>query len=111
MRSESTDAEKKLWFFLRGRKLGGYKFRRQPVVAGFVADFYCAELKLVVELDGGQHLDPECKEYDQGRTEALAKLGIYVMRFSDIDALKNPDGVRRAIYDYACNCSTQAPSP
>ena len=111
MRAESTDAEKRIWFYLRARKLAGFKFRRQAVVAGFITDFYCDQVKLVIELDGGQHLDEMGLKYDEGRTEALNSLGVRVIRFSDIDALKNTDGVVQAIYDEVCKLSGDAPSP
>lgn len=58
MRAESTDAERKLWHILRDRKLGGFKFRRQHPVAGYIVDFFCLEAGVVVEADGGQHYNP-----------------------------------------------------
>ncbi|WOK05895.1 endonuclease domain-containing protein [Imperialibacter roseus] len=67
MRKNHTAAENLLWQNLRGRKLGGHKFRRQHPVAGFIADFYCHEAKLVIELDGKIHNLSEQKEYDGGR--------------------------------------------
>ncbi|HEX8521034.1 MAG TPA: endonuclease domain-containing protein [Tepidisphaeraceae bacterium] len=89
MRYLPTDAEKKLWSILRGRKLGGFKFRRQHPIEGYILDFYCIEQKLAVEADGGQHLDEKGKEYDARRTERLGKLGVRVLRFGDDDVLKH----------------------
>jgi very-short-patch-repair endonuclease len=98
LRHESTDAETKLWWILRSRKLAGFKFRRQYPVTGYVLDFYCIKAKLCVELDGGQHADAEARRYDERRTAALAELRIRVLRFWDNTVLKEPDVVTLAIY-------------
>jgi very-short-patch-repair endonuclease len=79
-RRQPTPAEAAAWLLLRGRKILGLKFRRQQVVAGFIVDFYCASLRLVVELDGGAHDDPAKAECDALRTRALSKLAIDVVR-------------------------------
>ena len=107
MRAESTDAEQKLWSILRDRKLGGFKFRRQHPIAGYIVDFFCMEANLAVESDGGQHYDPEGLEYDARRTRTLAGLGVRVMRFQDHEVLKHPDAVARTIF----NTLTERPSP
>src|SRR5215212_11080909 len=83
MRRDSTDAEARLWHRLRDRQLGGFKFRRQVVIAGFVIDFYCSDACLAVELDGSQHMESPDAEYDRGRTMALEKIGVRVLRFWD----------------------------
>jgi len=62
LRHQTTDAEQQLWKYLRGRRLAGYKFRRQMVIDPYIADFVCLEAKLIVEADGGQH--SEKIEYD-----------------------------------------------
>ncbi|MGH7177027.1 MAG: DUF559 domain-containing protein, partial [Tepidisphaeraceae bacterium] len=93
MRHEATDAERRIWSSLRDRRLAGHKFRRQVPIAGYIVDFYCLEQNLAVELDGGQHLDPAARERDRRRTEKLNGLGIRVLRFSDIDALRDTDAV------------------
>jgi very-short-patch-repair endonuclease len=98
MRREPTDAEKRLWRVLRDRRLGGFKFRRQVPVAGYVLDFYCMRAGVVVEADGGQHLDAEQVACDRRREAALAGLGIRVVRFPDHEILKDPDAVSEAIY-------------
>src|SRR2546428_599656 len=79
MRHEPAPAEKKLWHCLRDRQLGGYKFRRQQPIAPFVADFFCAPCKLVVELDGDSH--DRRDEYDASRTRRLNRGGLRVIRF------------------------------
>jgi len=81
LRKETTKAEERLWEFLRGKKLNGLKFRRQHPFHNYIADFYCHERKLVIELDGAVHSTGENAEYDKGRTFELEELGIIVLRF------------------------------
>ena len=88
MRHQPTDAEKKLWALLRDRGLGGFKFRRQVPVEGYILDFFCEQASTAVELDGEQHAKPQAMEYDQRRSQKLAELRIRVLRFSDRDVLK-----------------------
>ncbi len=73
-----TPEEKLLWGALRNRAIGGARFRRQQVVAGFIVDFYCASARLAIEVDGNSHLDSE--HYDAGRDRALAEMGIRTLR-------------------------------
>ena len=98
MRGEPTEAERKFWFMLRGRRLTGFKFRRQVPAAGYVLDFYCMKGKLVVELDGDQHADPGQLEYDLRRTAKLNRLGMRVLRFTDYEFLKDANAVIETIY-------------
>jgi type I restriction enzyme M protein len=98
MRSFSTDAEKRLWRVLRNRKLGGFKFRRQVPIAPYIIDFYCHEIGVAVEADGGQHSDPAQLAYDNRRTTFLNKQGVKVMRFWDHDVLRDTEVVREMIY-------------
>ena len=79
LRSNQSDAEKVMWFHLRGRRLKGYKFRRQYPLDNYILDFYCVEKNLAIELDGGQHADNV--KYDRIRTKRLNELGIVVLRF------------------------------
>lgn len=79
LRQYSTDAENRLWRYLRAKRLLGYKFRRQHLVHPYVVDFVCLEKKLIVELDGGQHTDR--KSYDERRTGFLQSKGFKVLRF------------------------------
>ena len=90
MRSEPTKAERRLWTALRRMQAGRSHFRRQVVVEGFVADFACYRLKLIIEVDGGQHCESEA---DVARTSKLEKAGWRVMRFWNSDVLNNIDGV------------------
>ena len=91
MRRESTDAERKFWYAVRDRRLGGHKFKRQVLIGNFVADFVCAERGLVVELDGGQHATQE--GYDKSRDAFLAAKGFRVVRIWNDEFLKSKDGV------------------
>src|SRR2546421_9040094 len=91
MRHEPAPAEQKLWWCLRNRKLCGYKFRRQQALGPYVADFFCAEAKLVVELDGESH--GERYEYDQRRTKRLTRDGYHIVRFENDDVFRFLDAV------------------
>lgn len=81
LRHPMTEAENILWARLRDRRLGGYKFRRQHAISFFILDFFCAEKRLAIEVDGPSHL--EQVEYDQWRTERLNDFGIRVIRFTN----------------------------
>jgi very-short-patch-repair endonuclease len=85
LRNSATDAERRLWQHLRLKQLGGFKFRRQVPLRGYIVDFLCVELKLVVELDGGQHVEQTV--YDERRTSVLQSSGYCVRRYWNDDAL------------------------
>lgn len=110
LRQEQTDAESLLWSLLRDRRLANFKFRRQHVMAPYILDFYCHEAKLAVELDGGQHNEPDRKRQDEKRTAVLAKQGVRVVRFWNNEVLANTEGVLEAIYG-AVLTLTPGPSP
>ena len=95
LRKNQTDAERLLWQHLRNRQMLGQKFRRQFSIDTYIVDFVCLEVKLIVELDGGQHA--EQIEYDHRRTEQLQKRGFKVLRFWNNDVLQNTTGVLEAI--------------
>ena len=92
LRNSMTEAENKLWNELRDRRLDGYKFRRQHPIKRFIADFYCHEARLVVEIDGEIHNGDCNKEYDEGRTYELTEYNIRVIRFTNWEILnrRNP---------------------
>jgi very-short-patch-repair endonuclease len=92
LRHPQTPAEATLWRHLRSRNLS-YKFRRQHPLDRFIVDFYCAEAKLCIEIDGGSHFETEQKEYDTARTEFLEELGYEVIRFTNDDVRYNIDMV------------------
>ncbi len=97
MRKDATDAETLLWQLLRDRQLLGFKFRRQHVIEGYIADFYCHKAGLVVEVDGGGHAEEEQSRYDAERTVHLQALGLRVIRFWNDQVLKQTDDVLEAI--------------
>ena len=109
MRRAPTDAEKRLWSRLRDRRLGGFKFRRQVPLGGYVLDFSCEQAMLAVELDGGQHNDVPGATRDAGRGLALQRLGVQVLRFWDPDALKHTDAVCEAILQAATSRTSAHP--
>lgn len=97
LRRNQTDAEKLLWNKLRGRQISGLKFYRQFSVGAYILDFFCPQIKLAVELDGGQHAEEENKEYDAIRTDYLKGIGIEVLRFWNNEVMKNIEGVLQVI--------------
>jgi adenine-specific DNA-methyltransferase len=107
LRREATDAEMRLWGELRGRRLGGHKFRRQWTVGPYVADFCCLESGLIVEADGGQH----SAEADAARTAYLRSTGFHILRFWNNDVLGNLDGVLAAILEALDGPKEEDPHP
>jgi len=88
LRKDQTDAERKMWTLLRCRRLCGFKFRRQQPLGPYIVDFLCKDRGLVVELDGGQHLNDV--KNDVERTGFLKSHGLHVIRFWNQEVLKNP---------------------
>ena len=85
LRSNMTKAEIILWSRLRSKKIDGYKFRRQQPIFDYVVDFYCNELKLIIEVDGEIHSFPEKIESDKKRERLLTINGYHVLRLTNID--------------------------
>ncbi|HEY1228309.1 MAG TPA: endonuclease domain-containing protein [Ramlibacter sp.] len=96
LRAGMTDSERKLWSRLRREQLG-VKFRRQHPLGPFIADFACLDPKLIVELDGSQHLEQE--QYDARRDAFFHSKGFKVLRFWTDEPLTNIDGVLTVILD------------
>ena len=90
LRKDLTPAERKLWSKIRNDQLG-VNFRRQHAIGNFIPDFVCIEKKLILELDGSQHLEQE--EYDEERTKYMNSLGDKIIRFWNNDVTNNIDGV------------------
>lgn len=89
-----TPAEKKLWAHLRDRQLDGFFFRKQYAVGRFILDFICAKEKLVIEIDGDSHADPDQAKYDAERTKWLNEQKHYrVIRFANRDVMRNVERV------------------
>lgn len=99
LRKNMTDAERRLWSRLRRKQVQGLQFYRQRPIGNFIVDFYCPDAKLVVEVDGGQHYSEEGCVYDQERDQYLKGNGLAVLRFTNIDVLKNLDAVLQVIFD------------
>lgn len=97
LRSLQTDVERTLWSRLRDRQILGKKFFRQYGVGAYILDFYCPEVRLAIELDGGQHADSKVKEYDTVRTEYLETADIRVIRFWNNEVIENMEGVLQKI--------------
>ena len=95
LRRNQTDVEKILWYRLRGRQIGGYKFRRQHQIENFIADFACPERMLIVEIDGGQHNDQA--QRDSTRTATLASMGYRVLRFWNNEVAEDIEAVLEVI--------------
>ncbi|RZI91807.1 MAG: endonuclease domain-containing protein [Variovorax sp.] len=95
LRKDATDAESLLWFHLRDRRLGNHKFRRQRPIGPYFADFACLEAKLIVELDGGQHV--EAVDYDETRTGFMVAQGFRVLRFWNNEVLAQTSAVLERI--------------
>lgn len=98
LRTGATDAERRLWSHLRNRRLAGHKFRRQHPIGSCIADFACLEAGLVVEVDGGQHFEPDGVDSDARRTRLLNAAGFQVLRFDDRQVLAQTDDVLAAIH-------------
>jgi very-short-patch-repair endonuclease len=93
LRNAATDAERRLWQWLRGAALDGARFRRQVPLGGYIADFLCPRLRLVVELDGGQHNDAGQADYDTRRTAAFAARGYRVLRYWNHEVMRDTEAV------------------
>ena len=93
LRRNQTEAEKRLWAYVRDKRLQGHKFNRQVPIGPFIADFLCFEAKLIVETDGATHGEAHEVAYDVRRTVFLNSQGYRVMRFTNLDVFENLTGV------------------
>ena len=98
-----TDQEKLLWNIIRNKKFYGLKFRRKVPIGDYVVDFVCEAHNVVIELDGGQHNEPENIEKDKQRTDFLENKGYIVLRFWNNEIDNNIDGVCEVIYKTVFN--------
>ncbi len=94
-----TDAERLLWSPVRRKQIKNAQFYRQKPLGNYIVDFYCPAANLVVEVDGGQHYTEEGKATDKRRDDDLAGLGLKVLRFSNVDLLKEIDAVLQVIWE------------
>jgi very-short-patch-repair endonuclease len=93
LRKDMTEAEEALWNRLRRKQINGFIFRRQHPIDIFIVDFYCHELKLVIEVDGGVHTNTEVAEYDIGREAEIEKFGLKIIRFTNNEVFNNSKSV------------------
>ena len=102
LRRNATDAERRLWHYLRRRQIEGFRFRRQVPIGGYIADFACLEAKLVIEVDGGQH--QEMRRRDAERDRRIAACGYKLLRFWDNDVLRETESVLEQIHRTLTEC-------
>ena len=98
LRHEMPKAEVILWHYLKGKQINSHKFRRQFGIGPYVVDFYCAKLKLAIEIDGDLHFSEDAQQYDFDRQKYIEEFNIKFLRFTNDDVYTNLDGVIRAIY-------------
>jgi very-short-patch-repair endonuclease len=111
LRNNSTISEIKLWQQLKGKQMLGYDFHRQKPLLNFIADFYCYELQLVIELDGYSHQFEEVQIKDAFKQNQLEELGLTVLRFQDKDVLRDMNNVMRGIKNYIEVFEEHTPTP
>jgi len=109
LRGTSTDAEMLLWRHLRNRHMAGYKFRRQDVIGPYIVDFVCLDAGLIIEADGGQHL--EQRHRDRERTAFLESRGYKVIRFWNNEILCDIESVLEQIHACLIDIPSPRPSP
>jgi very-short-patch-repair endonuclease len=107
LRKEATFAEAAVWEIVRSRRLGGAKFRRQHPIGRFIADFYCPEARLIVEIDGSIHDEKEQKERDAIREELLRSSTLHIVRFTNKQVLEIPEVVSETLLTILHQCSNK----
>ena len=108
MRRNPTEAEKILWERLKKFRSTGFIFRRQHPIDFYIADFYCHQLKLVIEVDGEIHLDDPVREHDESRTGELERFGIKVIRFTNKEVINNQESIMKQINKYLDDSASPA---
>lgn len=103
LRNNMTEAEQLLWSRLRRKQILGLQFYRQKPLLNYVVDFYCPAVNLVIECDGSQHYTVEGLDADRVRDQALAQLGLKVLRFDNLQVLNETDAVLERIYQIIQN--------
>ena len=111
LRNNPTNAEKVLWFSLKGKQIKGYDFDRQKPIGNFIFDFYCSELNLVIEIDGISHEDEKVKENDELKTAYIKSLGLDILRFTDDEVLGAGNSVIEKIEEYIKEHEKQPHTP
>ncbi|MDD4924168.1 MAG: endonuclease domain-containing protein [Dehalococcoidales bacterium] len=111
LRHDMTDTERYLWSKLKMRQLNGYQFYRQKPIGNYIVDFYCPALKLVIEVDGSQHFYNDGLEHDKERDAYINSLGLKVLRFTNVEVLKNMQGVFDKIIEHMNEIPLVPPFP
>jgi len=109
LRKESTLSEVLFWCVVKNRQFFGLDFDRQKVIGNYIVDFYCPQLKLVIEIDGSSHANKQ--DYDSARDWYLGSLGLHVLRVYDYDVKKNVNDVLRMIVGYCKEMIHDVPLP
>jgi very-short-patch-repair endonuclease len=99
LRKNQTDAEEKLWYHLRRKQLNNIRFARQKPIGPYIVDFYAHSVKLVIEIDGGQHYEEKGLAYDAKRDRYLKSLGLKILRFNNLQVIYELDAVLETIYE------------
>ena len=105
LRRQQTEAEQVLWSHVRRKQIAGVPFYRQKPIGPYIVDFYAPAARLVIEVDGGQHLEPEQAAQDAARDAHLAELGLAVLRFDNRQVLTETKAVVEAIGDVVAHRS------
>lgn len=100
LRKNSTTAEVMLWCEIKGKQLLGYEFHRQVPMLDYIVDFYCHELKLVIEIDGDSHTHALAEKYDLERQSRIENYGIHFLRFDDLEVKQSINYVVNEIYQF-----------
>ena len=111
LRKNMTKEEIILWSRIRRKQIKEAQFYRQKPIGNFIADFYCPKAKLIIEIDGSQHYEKEGIEKDKIRDEYFESLGLKVLRFTNLDVLRNLNGVLERIYENIPDLTTKSPQP
>jgi very-short-patch-repair endonuclease len=109
LRTNMTDSEQVLWARLRRKQLRGIQFYQQKPVGEFIVDFFAPKAKLVIEIDGSQHLTPENIQRDKKRSAALARQGLRVLRFTNLQVLQELEGVLEVIFQALSGSEAKIP--
>ena len=97
LRKEMTDAERIMWKYIRRKQIKNLQFYRQKIIENYIVDFYCPAAKIVIEIDGGQHFEPQAIYRDKLRDERLKSSGLKILRFNNFEILNNMEGVYEKI--------------
>jgi len=109
LRNNSTLSEILLWNKLKNKQMHGFQFMRQKPIGNYIVDFFCAKLKLIIEIDGISHLGKE--NYDEERQKNLESLGLLIIRFSDLEVKTNMQGVLHTLENSIKFKKGQPPTP